>query len=81
MKARLLPTRGSCSCPGSPTRMATKLDAAWGGISSERKRGSLEKLIELGEENVELDFSHVFRASMEDEDAGVRQRARTGAVG
>ena len=57
---------------------AEQFDAAWGGISSERKRGVLEKLIELGEENVELDFSHVFRASMEDEDEVVRQRGAQG---
>ena len=69
---------GLVQLSGLADEEATKLDAAWGGISSERKRGSLEKLIELGEENVELDFSHVFRASMEDEDAGVRQRAAQG---
>ena len=69
---------GLVQLSGLADEEATKLDAAWGGISSERKRGSLEKLIELGEENVELDFSHVFRASMEDEDAGVRQRGAQG---
>ena len=57
---------------------AEKFDAAWGGTSSERKRGVLEKLIELGEENVELDFSHVFMASLQDKDAGVRQRGAQG---
>ena len=69
---------GLVQLSGLADEEAAKLDAAWGGISSERKRGLLEKLIELGEENVELDFSHVFRASMEDEDAGVRQRAAQG---
>ena len=57
---------------------AAKLDATWGGISSERKRGLLEKLIELGEENVELDFSHVFRSSLQDTDEIIRQRAVQG---
>ena len=61
---------------------AAKLDAAWGGISSERKRELLEKLIELGEENVELDFSHVFMPSHgQDADAGRPAAGGTGAVG
>ena len=57
---------------------AAKLDAAWSAIGTERKGGLLEKLIELEEDNVELDFSHVFRASLQDADEVVRQRATQG---
>ncbi len=57
---------------------AAKLDAAWAALGPERKRGLLQKLTELAEDNVELDFSHVFRTSLEDADAGVRRRAIQG---
>ena len=55
-----------------------KLDAAWGALSPGRKGDLLEKLIELAEDNVELDFSHLFRASLKDADEVVRQRAVQG---
>ena len=35
---------------------AAKLDEAWGALGVERKRGLLERLVELAEDNAELDF-------------------------
>ena len=57
---------------------AAKLDTAWGALGAERKRGLLERLAELADDNGELDFSHVFRSSLRDADEIVRQRAVQG---
>ena len=49
-----------------------EFEAAWRGVSSERKRETLERMVELSEDNLELDFDGVFRIGLGDGDAGVR---------
>ena len=46
--------------------------------SDDRRRDILGKLVELCEDNLELDFSRVFRVSLEDEDEEVREKATRG---
>ena len=52
--------------------------SAWHPISQPRKKAILSNLVELGEDNLELDFSAVFRACLKDEDADVRETATKG---
>jgi HEAT repeat protein len=52
--------------------------AAWGSVPQMRKHELVGKLIELSEDNVELDFSGVFRACLEDSDEDVREQATRG---
>ena len=50
----------------------------WEAIGAERRREVVSKLVELGEENVELDFLPVFCHCLGDSDAVVRERAVSG---
>ncbi len=50
----------------------------WAGMSFDRKCEILTRLIELGEDNLELDFTAVFRASLSDEYDEIRERATRG---
>ena len=52
--------------------------AAWSGLSQPRKCAVLTRLGELCEDNVELDFSAVFRACLTDGDDSVREQATRG---
>ena len=47
--------------------------AGWPAVSPERKRETLDRMVELSEDNLELDFDSVFRLSLGDGDAGVRE--------
>lgn len=55
-----------------------KFSAAWASLSKSRKHGLLTKLAELCEDNLELDFSAVFRACLGDGAAEVREQATRG---
>jgi len=52
--------------------------AYWANLSPERKKQIIERLLELAENSVELNFDSIFRYCMEDENAGVRGRAIEG---
>ena len=51
---------------------------AWASLSRARKHDILSRVVQLGEDNPELDFSTVFRACLRDRDDGVRERAARG---
>lgn len=52
--------------------------SGWIGLSTSRKRDVLTRLIDLGEDNLELDFIPIFRACLRDEDDEVRETATKG---
>ena len=52
----------------------------WRGVGSERRREVLAALLELGEDNLELDFSAIFRACLSDESELVREQATRGLL-
>jgi HEAT repeat protein len=54
------------------------LRAAWLSLSPTRRCEILGALVALGEDNIELDFTSVFRISLADEDEQVRERATRG---
>ena len=51
---------------------------AWASLSPARKCETLSLLVELSEENLELDFSAVFRACLADDEDQVRETAARG---
>ncbi len=52
--------------------------SAWTSIGFERRRELLERMIELAGDNIELDFTSIFRASLRDRDSSVRASAARG---
>ena len=52
----------------------------WRAVSRERKREVLAALIELSEDNLELDFSAIFRVCLSDECEMVREQATRGLL-
>ena len=52
----------------------------WRGVGRERRREVLAALIELSEDNLELDFSAIFRACLSDEWEMVREQATRGLL-
>ena len=73
--------RGSDSAPrysqllqlaGMAPEALEAFEAAWRTVPPERKREALDRMTELSEDNVELDFGGVFRLGLSDGDAGVR---------
>ena len=52
--------------------------SAWGDVGPERRRELLERMIELAGDNIELDYTALFRACLRDRDAGVRASAARG---
>ena len=56
----------------------TEFRAAWDKVPAVRKREVLERLVGLGEDNLELDFSVVFRVCLGDEDEVVREKSALG---
>ena len=52
--------------------------SGWIDLSTSRKQEVLARLIDLGEDNLELDFTPVFRACLRDEDDDVREIATKG---
>jgi len=53
---------------------------AWGGITRARRREILALLVELSEDNLELDFSGVFRSCLSDKCEVVREQATRGLL-
>ena len=53
-------------------------EAAWSTLAPQRKRETLDRMAELSEDNLELDFDSVFRTALADGDAGVRADAVRG---
>ncbi|MBF8299534.1 MAG: hypothetical protein HW397_583 [Dehalococcoidia bacterium] len=51
---------------------------AWPSIPPERRTDVIAKIVDLGEDNVELDFSALFRRLLDDEDADIRVKAIDG---
>jgi HEAT repeat protein len=51
---------------------------AWPRIETERRQHILQRLVELSEDNATLDFDHLFRSCLKDEDAEVRSLAIKG---
>ena len=52
--------------------------SAWSSVSSRRRNDIIERLVELSEDNLDLDFSGIFKACLGDLDAGVRLKATKG---
>ena len=50
----------------------------WAGVPVPRRLSLVDRLVELAEDNVELDFSTVFKLWLRDPDERVRQRSITG---
>jgi len=61
-----------------PSESLQKFKAVWPLVSEERKRAVLGRLVDLSEDNLELDFSSVFKVSLADKEAGVREMAVRG---
>jgi len=53
----------------------------WPAIDVSRRRQILERLAEIAEDNLELDFDDVFRSCLDDEDSEVRVKAVEGLWG
>ncbi len=49
--------------------------SSWREVESDRRRELLDRMAELADDNIDLDFSAIFRACLADEDSGVRARA------
>ena len=47
----------------------------WNEMDASRRRELIDRMAELADDNIELDYSTVFRACLTDEDAGVRAKA------
>ena len=52
--------------------------SSWLRIADVRRRELLDRMTDLAADNLELDFTAVFRAGLRDADAGVRERAARG---
>ena len=48
---------------------------SWNEIDANRRRELLDRIAELADDNIELDYSTLFRACLSDKDEGVRARA------
>ena len=52
--------------------------SSWRRIPAERRRQALDRMAEMADDNIELDFTAALRACLRDTDAGVRERAARG---
>lgn len=57
---------------------AASVAVSWRRIPPERRRTALERMIELADDDLEMDFTGVLRACLRDPDAGARERAARG---
>ena len=55
-----------------------EFELAWESVSNGRKRDALTRMFELGEDNLELDFTAVFVSCLGDDDELVREQATRG---
>ncbi len=69
---------GLLQLSGLPSEDMVEFKAVWHSMPQSRKREILAKLVELGENNIELDFHSVFRACLTDGDEYVREQATRG---
>jgi len=53
-------------------------ELVWDGMTPQRRRKVISRLVELAEDSVELNFDAIFRHHLKDDDAGVRSRAIEG---
>ena len=60
---------------GLDTEGVREFRLGWPAVSEERRREVVSRLAELAEENVEIDYTAVFVAGLEDEDSVVRARS------
>ena len=56
----------------------TGVVTSWIDVPTERKRGFLDRMMELAGDNIDLDFTAIFRVCLRDKDAGVREKAARG---
>ena len=52
--------------------------SSWHEIEADRRRELLDRMAELADDNIELDYSELFRACLSDQNADVRARAARG---
>ena len=57
---------------------AASVMASWRRIPAERRRQALDRMAELAEDDIEMDFTGALRVCLRDPDAGVRERAARG---
>lgn len=61
-----------------PVEGLAELKSVWPGLTTERKREVVRKLVELADDSVEFDFSTVFKTFLSDGDDSVREMAAKG---
>ena len=61
-----------------PIEGLAELKAIWPGLPTERRWEIVRKLVELADDNVEFDFSSIFRSCLSDDDDAIRERAARG---
>ena len=61
-----------------PMEGLAELKTVWPKLSTERRREIVRKLIELADDNVEFDFSSIFKSCLSDDDDTIREMAAKG---
>ena len=61
-----------------PAEGLAELKTVWPKLSTERRREIVRKLIELADDNVEFDFSSIFKSCLTDDDDAIREMAAKG---
>ena len=61
-----------------PVEGLTELKTVWSNLPTERRRETVRKLIELADDNVEFDFSSIFKSCLTDGDDAIREMAAKG---
>ena len=61
-----------------PVEGLAELKTVWSNLPTERRRETVRKLIELADDNVEFDFSSIFKSCLTDGDDAIREMAAKG---
>ena len=61
-----------------PMEGLAELKTVWPKLSTERRREVVRKLVELADDNVEFDFSSIFKSCLSDDDDTIREMAAKG---
>ena len=61
-----------------PVEGLAELKTVWSNLPAERRRETVRKLIELADDNVEFDFSSIFKSCLTDGDDAIREMAAKG---
>lgn len=69
---------GLSQISGLSTEEATAFKAAWESVPGSRKQEIVNKLVELSDDNIELDFTQVFKLCLKDTESCVREKATHG---